>query len=125
MAIINRAVVEISLLPQLSLLGVSKPFFSEPWGFESPNRFTNVGVVFETSLEPFALLEHLQQIEKKLTNGASHRNADGSYRDRQLDIDIITFGELRIDTPRLTIPHPRMRDRDFVMIPMMELDSSL
>ncbi len=50
-----------------------------------------------------------------------HRNSDGSYRDREIDIDIILIDDMRIDSPRLQVPHPRMLERDFVMIPLREL----
>ncbi len=95
---------------------------SEPWGFESENRFLNTGVEIETSLAPEALLARLQEIERsEAPEGNIHRNADGSYRDRYLDIDIIFFGELTIETQELTVPHPRWRERPFVTAPVREL----
>lgn len=102
-------------------LRVSTPYRSEPWGFESPRRFTNVGVSLLTDLEPVELLHRLQSIERTL-GATAHRNPDGTYRDRNLDIDIIHLGELTLDTPELTVPHPRMLLRDFVLIPLSELE---
>lgn len=103
----------------------SHPVESEPWGFESPNRFLNVGVEIETSLPPETLLDRLQEIERRVATrfvaDNRHRNADGSYRDRALDIDIIYYGDIEMHTPRLTLPHPRRLERDFVMIPLREI----
>ena len=101
---------------------------SEPWGFESPNRFLNVGVEIETTLHPEALLSRLQEIERRISP-ASHRNPDGTYRDRVIDLDLIFMGRqkgdvfemLICDSPRLTLPHPRAVERDFVMSPIREL----
>lgn len=66
------------------------------------------------------LLDALQAIERR-HGTLAHRNADGTYRDRDLDIDIIAVDMLCLDTPRLTIPHPRAAVRDFVMTPLREL----
>lgn len=105
----------------------SHPVESEPWGFESPNRFLNVGVEIETSLLPETLLDRLQEIERRVAArfvaDNRHRNVDGSYRDRALDIDIIYYGDIEMHTPRLTLPHPRRLERDFVMIPLREIAS--
>lgn len=95
---------------------------SDPWGFDSPNTFLNIGVEIDTSLSPPALLERLKRIEASVApNGNRHRNPDGSYRDRFLDIDIIFFGSLEISAPELTIPHPRWLARPFVVAPVCEL----
>lgn len=96
---------------------------SEPWGFDSDNRFLNLGVHISTDREiiPHDLLDATQRAERRAGNGDPHRNADGSYRDRPVDIDIIAMGKLKIDTPALTLPHPRAHLRDFVMIPLRQL----
>lgn len=95
---------------------------SEPWGFESANPFVNIGVEIETTLAPPELLRRLQAIERETApEGNAHRNADGSYRDRYLDIDLIFYGSLRMETPELTLPHPRWRLREFVTGPVAEL----
>lgn len=104
---------------------------SEPWGFHSSNRFLNIGVEIETVLPPLVLLHKLQEIEHAISP-SSHRNKDGSYRDRMIDIDLIFMAEfptgtgegpstLHLDLPALTLPHPRARERDFVIIPIKEL----
>lgn len=92
---------------------------TEPWGFESENTFLNAAVRVETELSPIALLDETQQIERVL--GRTHKTADGLYHDRIIDIDILLYDDLHIATPRLTIPHPHMHKRDFVLIPLHEI----
>lgn len=99
---------------------VSSTVESEPWGYESENTFLNIGVMIESDIAPHDMLKITQQIERDL-GSALHRNEDGSYCDRLVDIDIIAIDDLVIDTPELTIPHPRMHLRDFVLRPMSEL----
>ena len=100
---------------------VSKVFESEPWGFESANRFMNVGVGVRTEREydPLEVLEITQGVQRGIDD-APHRDASGGYVDRTIDIDIIMVDDVRMVTPRLTLPHPRMGEREFVMVPLME-----
>lgn len=93
---------------------------SEPWGFESPNKFLNVGITVSTTLAPEELLRSLQDIEHAISPSA-HRDATGAYIDRACDIDLILYGNRHISTPELTLPHPRMHQRPFVMIPLRQL----
>lgn len=99
---------------------MSKAMESEPWGYESPNTFMNVGIRLVSTLPPEEMLHSLQTIEKELGD-APHRNADGSYADRTIDIDIVAVDELEIDLPGLTVPHPRLPEREFFLRPMAEL----
>ena len=93
---------------------------SAPWGYESDNEFMNVGMSFVSDEEPEQVLLFLQGVEKEL-GGGPHRNADGSYADRLLDIDIIAVDQLRIDRPTLQVPHPHLAEREFFLRPMAEL----
>lgn len=93
---------------------------SEPWGFDSPNRFVNLGIAVDTELEPLELLHRLQAVEKSI-DPSSHRDAEGLYIDRVIDIDLIAVDHLVVDAPELTLPHPRMKERPFVMGPLLEL----
>lgn len=93
---------------------------SEPQGFDSINRFSNVGLMFISNETPESVLDALQEIEKEL-GSMPHRNADGSYRDREIDIDIVAVDELAISSPRLTVPHPRLAERSFFLRPLHEL----
>lgn len=105
---------------------------SEPWGFYSVNKFLNIGMLIISDREPLDVLHALQAIEKSISP-RSHRNPDGSYRDRLIDIDIMAahqegpesesageFG-IRISTPELTLPHPHLRDRAFFLESYREL----
>lgn len=99
----------------------AEPVVSEPWGYTSPNPFVNLGIAFDTGIGPVELLRILRDIEAAISP-APHRNADGSYADRLIDIDLIAVGDTVADTPELTLPHPRMHLRDFVLLPVAQLD---
>lgn len=96
-------------------------FESEPWGFDSPNQFVNLGVAIETGdMAPVEILRTLRAIERRI-DPSPHRDASGAYIDRTIDIDLIAVDDIVTDTPELTLPHPRMTQRDFVIIPMLRL----
>ena len=90
-----------------------------PMGFESEHDFINAVAHFHTALSPRELLEATQDIEREL--GRQHKSIDGHYADRPIDIDILLYDDLQIDEPDLKIPHPRMKERPFVMQPLNEL----
>ncbi len=90
-----------------------------PWGFQSENAFLNCAVAFETELEPLQLLDTTERIEREL--GRTIKSISGTYHDRIIDIDILLYGNETIETPRLTIPHPLMHLRDFVLEPLAEI----
>jgi 2-amino-4-hydroxy-6-hydroxymethyldihydropteridine diphosphokinase len=92
---------------------------TEPWGFDSQNTFLNAAIRIETKFSPLELLDETQQIERDL--GRKHKSVNGQYHDRIIDIDILLYDDLHISTPRLTIPHPHMHERDFVIIPLKEI----
>ena len=92
---------------------------SEPWGFESENTFVNAALRCSTELEPMDVLEKTQEIERAM--GRTQKSVDGQYHDRIIDIDILMYDDLHIDTKTLKLPHPLMKERDFVMIPLEEV----
>ena len=92
---------------------------SEPWGFESENSFLNAVCCVSTELVPMEVLHITQDIERML--GRLKKSIGGIYSDRVIDIDILLYDDLHIATPELTIPHPLMWERDFVMIPLHEI----
>ena len=92
---------------------------TEPWGFESDNTFVNAAIRCTTSLSPFEILKITQNIERAM--GRTLKSVDGQYHDRIIDIDILIYDDLHITTPQLTLPHPLMKERDFVMIPLKEI----
>ncbi len=92
---------------------------TDPWGFESPNKFINACVCCHTVLSPRELLQATQQIEKVM--GRTGKSTNGEYHDRIIDIDILLYNDVHIDEPDLKIPHPLMKERDFVMKPLSEI----
>ena len=92
---------------------------SEPWGFESSHRFTNAVTVVRTELEPFPLLDLTQQIERRMGRTRKRKRGEG-YSDRVIDLDLLLYDNIRIESERLTIPHPYIADRDFVRLPLEE-----
>jgi len=97
---------------------------TEPWGFESTNRFLNAAVCCETALTPREVLQVTQQIERDLGKRKRHatkRQKEINYHDRPIDIDILLYDDLIVDEPDLKIPHPLMYQREFVMRPLNEI----
>lgn len=98
---------------------------TEPWGFESPNTFLNAAIRVETELSPHALLKVTQQIERDMgrtqKSTVNNQLSTVNYHDRIIDIDILLYDDLQIHTKKLTIPHPHMYERDFVLIPLKEI----
>ncbi len=102
---------------------VSSMVESEPWGYESENKFMNACCLVHTRMEPARCLEETQKIEREL--GRTDKSTDGKYRDRSIDIDILLFDDLTINEPDLKIPHPLMHERDFVMQTLREIKENV
>ena len=92
---------------------------TEPWGFESNNSFLNCVAAFDTDIAPLELLDTTESIERML--GRTQKSQDGNYHDRVIDIDILLYGDNIIESDRLTIPHPLMHSRTFVLEPLAEI----
>ena len=97
---------------------------TEPWGFASDHTFLNAAAGLHTSQTPLEVLERTQEIERLM--GRNHKSVNGVYADRVIDIDLLLcFTEdgtpVRMDTEKLTLPHPLMRQREFVMKPLQEI----
>lgn len=108
-----------------SVTAVSPIYSSEPWGFESENGFYNIALIIETSLPPLDLLKETQRIEKELGRTAKTTTA---YADRIIDIDIIDYDNQIIKISQqstvnslLTLPHPLMHLRNFVLYPLADI----
>lgn len=115
---LNLAIKMIS--EQIGRIVCQSAFLStEPWGFDSENMFVNAALCCTTSLSPTELLTETQQIERTL--GRTAKSSNGEYHDRTIDIDILLFNRDVVNTPSLTIPHPLMIQRDFVMMPLREI----
>ena len=104
------------------VLALSSFYETEPWGFQSENTFLNAALRLETSLSPLELLKATQQIEVEM---GRTQKSNGTYHDRIIDIDILLYDDLILQTPELTLPHPLMQDRRFVMEPLLEIAPSV
>lgn len=109
------------------LVRVSSFLETEPWGFTSSHPFLNAAVCIQTDLTPARCLLETQTIEREL--GRTQKSTDGHYHDRPIDIDLLLYDDLHFSTSvytawgyqRLTLPHPLMQERDFVMRPLNEI----
>lgn len=119
---INVAVDNIQKLigKQISL---STLYETEPWGYTSENMYVNAVISVETELTPQQVLSITQNIEREM--GRAKKSLNGQYADRIIDIDILLYDNMIIKTPELTIPHPLMTKRMFVMQPLAEIAPDL
>lgn len=106
-----------------TVVAASDVIETEPWGFDSGNAFLNMVAKVETELEPLQVLHTTQDIEKRL--GRSEKSVNGVYHDRIIDIDLLMYDDLTMNTPQLTLPHPLMRQRPFVMEPLSQIAPEL
>ena len=129
---IENAISLLNIEFGTSYKAISSLLETEPWGFESDEKFLNAAVHYQLQLkkgynpeaEALMILEICKDIERRLgrTGEPEYDEAgDRIYRSRPIDIDILLFGEHKIDCPELTIPHKLMYERDFVMIPLREI----
>lgn len=109
-----------------SVVALSRVYETEPWGdFEDPPQsFLNRGLLVETPLGPLEVLREGQGIERELGRRRDIKNTNDTnrlYHSRPMDIDLIFYDDLVMDTPELTLPHPRMHLRRFVLEPLAEI----
>jgi 2-amino-4-hydroxy-6-hydroxymethyldihydropteridine diphosphokinase len=100
----------------------SSYYSTEPVGYADQPAFLNAAVALETELDPQALLDRLLAIERGLGRDRSHGIPNGP---RTLDLDLLLYGDRKISTPVLQLPHPRMAERSFVLLPMAEIAPGL
>lgn len=98
---------------------ISSCIETKPVGFDSVHLFLNMAVRVRTELNPYELLKVLKQLERDL--GRTRKSHDGVHYDRTIDIDILLYDNLEVNSEELRIPHPRMWERDFVMRPLKEI----
>jgi len=99
---------------------ISKIYETEPWGFDTDKWFFNIAVLLETNFSPFSLLDKVKNIEKKIGRTTKTKKGQG-YESRLIDIDIIFFEQKIIKTTELSIPHPLVHKRNFVLYPLMDI----
>ena len=117
-ATLQKAIANICGMTQAVLLARSSDYSTPPWGDDRQDRFINACIEIETSLDPHALLFTLHKIEKKF---GRDRASERRWGPRTLDLDLIAYDDVSIQKPELTLPHPRLFERAFVLVPLAEI----
>ena len=116
---LGAALQALATLPATSLQAASRVYVSDPVDAAGPSFFNQVAAL-RSELDPLALLDELQVIENRFGRERPYRNAP-----RTLDLDLLMVDNLALRTPRLTLPHPRMHERLFVLMPLADLEPGL
>jgi 2-amino-4-hydroxy-6-hydroxymethyldihydropteridine diphosphokinase len=114
----RKAIANICGMTQAALIARSSDYVTPPWGEEKQNRFVNACIEIDTALDPHALLFTLHKIEKKF---GRDRARETRWGPRTLDLDMIAYDDVKLDKPELTLPHPRLFERAFVLVPLAEI----
>jgi 2-amino-4-hydroxy-6-hydroxymethyldihydropteridine diphosphokinase len=117
-AILDRAIDLLCDGKDVHLTARSSDYRTPPWGFKYQPYFVNLAIAVETTLNPRELLARAQEIELQLGRDRAHEKRNGP---RTADIDIIAYDDLVLHEPNLTLPHPRLFERGFVLIPLAEI----
>jgi 2-amino-4-hydroxy-6-hydroxymethyldihydropteridine diphosphokinase len=117
-ATFQKAIANICGMTQGALLARSSDYATPPWGDVQQARFVNACIEIETSLDPHALLFTLHKIEAKF---GRDRTRETRWGPRTLDLDLLAYDDVSIQKPELTLPHPRMFERAFVLVPLVEI----
>ena len=120
--ILDRAVAQLCDGKDIRLIARSSDYRTPPWGFKYQPPFVNLCIAVETRLAPRDLLARAQEVERALGRDRAHEKRWGP---RTADIDIIAYDSLTIDEPNLTLPHPRLFERAFVLMPLAEIAADL
>ena len=120
-AMLRAAVEQLAAEPGIEVVAVSPVHETDPVGYTAQPRFLNAAAAVETELPPRAVLDRLLGIERRLG-----RTRDGPrFGPRTIDLDLLLYGNERIDEPGLEVPHPRLHERLFALEPLLELDPEL
>jgi 2-amino-4-hydroxy-6-hydroxymethyldihydropteridine diphosphokinase len=114
----QKAIANILGMTQAALLARSSDYATPPWGEQQEARFVNACIEIETSLDPHALLFTLHRIEQKF---GRERAREQRWGPRTLDLDLIAYDDVSLQKPELTLPHPRLFERAFVLVPLVEI----
>jgi len=117
-ATFKKAIANICGMTQAALLARSSDYATPPWGDEHQARFVNACSDIEPDLDPHALLFTLHNIESKFGRDRAHETRWGP---RTLDLDLLAYGDVSLQKPELTLPHPRLFERAFVLVPLAEI----
>jgi 2-amino-4-hydroxy-6-hydroxymethyldihydropteridine diphosphokinase len=116
----NLKAAVLNFTPQMAVKKKSSVYETPPWGFTEQDAFLNQVIKVVTYLEPEPLLHHLKRLETVLGRVPNFQNGP-----RLIDIDILFFGNRIINTPPLVVPHPRLHERAFVLVPLVEIEPDL
>ncbi|MGJ4891170.1 2-amino-4-hydroxy-6-hydroxymethyldihydropteridine diphosphokinase [Bradyrhizobium sp. HKCCYLRH3099] len=114
----RHAIPEIITRAQATLAARSADYITPPWGEEQQPPFINACVAIETAVAPRALLSVLHEVERMF---GRNRAQETRWGPRTLDLDLIAYDDVSLDTPDLTLPHPRLFERGFVLVPLAEI----
>ncbi len=117
-SILDRAIAMLCDGKEVRLTARSSDYRTPPWGLKYQPSFVNLCIAVETKLPPRDLLERAQAVELRLGRDRAHEKRNGP---RTADIDIIAYDDVALDTPNLTLPHPRLFERAFVLVPLNEI----
>jgi 2-amino-4-hydroxy-6-hydroxymethyldihydropteridine diphosphokinase len=117
-ATFEKAIAAVCGMSQAALLVRSSDYATPPWGDEDQPRFINACIEIDTALDPHALLFVLHKVEKKF---GRDRAKEQRWGPRTLDLDLIAYDDVSIDKVELTLPHPRLFERAFVLVPLAEI----
>jgi 2-amino-4-hydroxy-6-hydroxymethyldihydropteridine diphosphokinase len=118
---IERALLALADVAQTQLLRASRLYRTAPWGFAEQPSFVNAVAELATRLPPRDLLDALLDLERK-----QGRHRDGArWGPRTLDLDLLLYGDRQLELPGLVLPHPRIAERAFVLVPLADLDADL
>lgn len=117
-ATFKKAIANICGMAQAVLIARSSDYRTPPWGDEDQDPFINACVEIDTSLDPHALLFVMKKVEEKFGRA---RTKERRWGPRTLDLDLIAYDDASLRTPDLTLPHPRLFERAFVLVPLAEI----
>jgi 2-amino-4-hydroxy-6-hydroxymethyldihydropteridine diphosphokinase len=117
-ATFQRAIPEICRRTQAVLVARSADYTTPPWGDTDQPPFINACIIIATSLDPHVLLTRLHEVERSF---GRDRARETRWGPRTLDLDLIAYDDMRTDTPDLILPHPRLFERAFVLVPLAEI----
>ncbi len=118
--LLREALRRLGLTPGVAVQAVSRLYETDPWGDTDQGPFLNLVARALSTLGPHALLAEAKRVEREVGRRPRRR-----WGPREIDIDLLLAGDLRVQTPDLTVPHPLIAERQFVLIPLAELDPQL
>jgi 2-amino-4-hydroxy-6-hydroxymethyldihydropteridine diphosphokinase len=115
---LERAIAALCDGTEVRLIAKSSDYRTPPWGDENQPPFVNLAIAVATELAPHALLARAQDVERRL---GRERAKERRWGPRTIDLDLIAYDDIALDTPDLTLPHPRWRERAFVLVPLAQI----